>query len=91
MSKKKLVVRTLEMSVRFEDSSSRCTESEMLELLDPILKAECRNAAVSLITAEPELLEKGSVAETIVLGNVILCENVSFSSLSAVVLCAALL
>lgn len=49
------------------------------------------HAAVSLITAEPGLLEKGSVAETIVLGNVILCENVSFSSLSAVVLCAALL
>lgn len=47
--------------------------------------------AASLITAEPELLEKGSVAETIVLGNVILCENVSFSLLSAVVLCAALL
>lgn len=49
------------------------------------------HAVVSLITAEPGLLEKGSVAETIVLGNVILCENVSFSSLSAVVLCAALL
>lgn len=50
-----------------------------------------RHATVSLITTASELLEKGSVAETIVWGNVILCENVSFSSLSAVVPCAALL